>query len=275
MEQHSLTDDLLDLQEGQDGQAPEPEYRPEPDQGPAPEEPAESFYVGRYRSREEAEAAYAEKDRYISQLQNETHRANQIAQERQRLLDTFMQQPRTDLGQLPTTPAPDPDEDPDGHRQWLSTLEDRAAQRALGQFQMQWEQRQSDTQKIDAAWAYIQRAYPDVAQYPDLVGNTWKAMTGGRIPRDPLPAIESLVGQVRTLLAQVQPQQQQPQQYYQQPEPQQYQQQPRIVGAPVAGRTQGVVSGRASSGQRQNGATQRPRTLSEEIAELQAPTGLF
>lgn len=149
------------------------------------EQEGQDYFIGTYKTREEAERGLVEKDRTISRLNNQVVTSQSEADRVAKLMDAFYQQP-TQVIQTPYQPAqqagqgsfpweqlPDPVEQPDRFKSavadTIQVAKRQAVAEAVGTIQQQNMGMARVQQQEQVLWEYFQGEYPDLANYPEII----------------------------------------------------------------------------------------------------------
>ena len=281
--------------------APTPEPEPQVQLGgtdepvpatPGPPEGAQGdFYLGTYRTKEEAERGLNEKEKMISTLTSDRDRAAQGVQRLQRVVDHYIVTPPVGPGAAtphipgysvpvapgvgyptypghpaagapPVTPIPeitlrDPVDDPKGFREDMGKLLTSFGQNVAAQASQavlgQIAALANERQRISALWEYFQSMNPDLAEHGEQVGESFTRIYGGRIPQDVHGMMTTLANDVRARVTIT----------------------PKADAPPAEGRTEGIPAGGAAP-KPAAAVTPAPRTtMTGEVKELQRKSGFF
>ena len=165
-------------------------------------EATDEFYVRSYKTREEAETGYAEKDATISRLENELHNMRSTTRDYQDALNKVTELKQTQAQAEPEATftkqfmereMPDPTEDPEGAKNFMKETFESIPLVVQEQLQVtQQKQAQEATARqqyqeyAQGAWEKFTEQNPDLKEYEDVVAAAVQKVPG----YDPLRAVE-------------------------------------------------------------------------------------
>lgn len=253
----------------------------------APDGTGQDFYVGTYRSREDADKGFREKDETISRLTSERDLAMKSSQGLQRIVDGYITGPPQPTryhepvhpgagyptyaghpaagapppaASIPEITLRDPVDDPKGFaedmKKVVATMGQYTASVASQAVLTQIASMGADRQRQQALWDYFQAVNPDLAEHAEVVGESFRTLYGGQIPQDVHGMMNTLAAHVRARVTAAPP--------------------PASTTAPPApGRTDGIVGGGHPAAPAGPAPAPQKSSLTSEIKAMQSKSGFF